>query len=248
MNCNSFEALIALYAERDLDPSRARSVESHLQSCASCQRFLIELEASQAMVKELAAESLDSASFNVVRQRVMQEVNRRQAAQPLWWGFLSPAVAQWRPAWAAAVAVLVMLGFLFEWQLWRKPADSARPDASTVGSASTVRKDNPEASSPDLPETMTPKPEPSAELATQQFAKRHKTPAPRDFLWPTGVQSDAVAAEFEPSVEQGSNLEPEALPPADITPEPPPPLVIKLITDDPNIVIVWLVDQDVQHN
>lgn len=248
MNCNSFEAFIALYAEGDLDSSRAKSVESHLKSCASCQRFLIELEASQAMVKELAAESLDPASFNVVRQRVMREVNRRKAARPLWCRFLSPGITRWRPAWGAALAVLVMLGFLFEWQLWRKPAGSARPDASKVGSASTVRKDNPEASSPDLPETMTPKPEPSAELATQQFAKRHKTPEPRDFLLPTGVQSDAVAAESESPVEQGSNLQPEEPLPADIAPEPPPPLVIKLVTDDPNIVIVWLVDQDVQHN
>jgi hypothetical protein len=69
MNCKSFEALIALNAEGDLDPSRAKNVESHLKSCASCQRFVKELEASQAVVKELAAESLDPASFNVVRQR-----------------------------------------------------------------------------------------------------------------------------------------------------------------------------------
>ena len=248
MNCNSFEALIALYAEGDLDSFRARSVESHLKSCASCRRFLSELEASQAMVKELAGESLDPASFNVVRQRVMQEVNRRQAARPPWWPFLSPALAQWRPAWVAALAVLVALGFLLQWQLWRKPAGSDGADSPTVASAPPVRKDGPEASGTNLPEKMTPKSESSPELATRQFAKRHKTPAPRGFLLPTGVQSDAVAAESEPPVEQGSNLEPEAPPPADITPEPPPPLVIKLITDDPNIVIVWLVDQDVQHN
>jgi hypothetical protein len=65
---------------------------------------------------------------------------------------------------------------------------------------------------------------------------------------PAGVQPDAVAAESEPPVEQGSNLEPEQLLPPDVAPEPPPPLVIKLVTDDPNIVIVWLVDQDVPHN
>jgi len=67
-------------------------------------------------------------------------------------------------------------------------------------------------------------------------------------LAPAEAQPDAVAAETEPPVEQGSNLQPEEPLPADIAPEPPPPLVIKLVTDDPNIVIVWLVDQEVDHN
>ena len=127
MNCNSFEEWIALYVEGDLAPSRTKSVELHLQSCASCQRLVKELEASQAIVKELAAESLDPASFNVVRKRVMQEVNRRQA-RPVWWRFLAPALAQWHPAWAVSIAVVVALGFLLQWQLWRKPAGSDRPD------------------------------------------------------------------------------------------------------------------------
>ena len=63
-------------------------------------------------MKELAEESLDPASFNVVRQRVMQAVNRQQAARPIWWRFLPPALAEWRPAWAAALVALVALGFL----------------------------------------------------------------------------------------------------------------------------------------
>ena len=28
-------------------------------------------------------------------------------------------------------------------------------------------------------------------------------------------------------------------------PEEPTPLVVKLVTDDPNIVIIWLIDQNV---
>ena len=247
MTCNSFEEWIALYVEGDLDPSRAKNVELHLKSCASCQRFLKELEASQAIVKELAAESLDPASFNVVRQRVMQEVNRRQAARPVWWRFLSPTVAQWRPAWAAALAVLVGLGFLLQWQVWQRPTTSARPDLP-VGFSQNAKKENPGTSSPNLTEKMTPSPKPRPELATRQFARHHKSPLPQDLLSPTEGQPENVAAESEPPIEQGSNLEPEVLPPADITPELPPPLVIKLLTDDPNIVIVWLVDQEVHHN
>jgi len=245
MNCNSFEEWIALYVEGDLDPPRARSIESHLKSCASCQRFMNEVKGSQAMLKDLAAESLDPAAFNVVRQGVMQEVNRRQAARPVWWRVLAPAVAQWRPVWVSALAVLVGLGFLLQSQLRRKPTRSSKPD-STVGFSPAVRKENPGTSSSNPRLKMTPSLEP--ELAAPRFAKHHKSSLPQELLLPAGDQSDAVTAESEPPTEQGSNLEPEAPPPADINPEPPPPLVIKLITDDSSIVIVWLVEQDAYTN
>ena len=246
MNCNSFEEWIALYVEGDLDPSRARNVESHLESCASCQRFLKELEASQAIVKELAAESLDPASFNVVRKRVMQEVNRRQA-RPVWWRFLSSAFAQWHPAWAVSLAVLVALGFLLQGQLWRKQAGSDRPDGPPTVSMPAVPKESPDSSRPSPSEKAEPQ-APDGGLEITQIARRQVSPAPHDVLTPDEAQPDAVAAETEPPVEQGSNLQPEEPLPADIAPEPPPPLVIKLVTDDPNIVIVWLVDQEVDHN
>jgi hypothetical protein len=246
MSCNSFEEWIALYVEGDLDPARARHLESHLKACASCQSLLTRLEASQAIVKDLAAESLDPASFNVVRERVMQEVHRRQA-QPVWWRFLPPTVAQWRPAWVASLAVLVALAFLVQWQFWRKPAGPDRPDAPAVASAPANRKKGPDGSPPSPSEKPEPH-QPLGELAAKQIAKRHASPAPHDVLSPAEVQLDAVGAEAEPPVEQGSNLQPEEPLPTDIVPEPPPPLVIKLVTDDPNIVIVWLVDQEVHHN
>jgi Putative zinc-finger len=247
MNCNVFEEWIALYVEGDLDLSRTRNVESHLESCVSCQHFLKELEASQAIVKDLAAESLGPASFNVVRQQVMQEINRRQTARSVWWCFPALGIAQWRPAWVAAMVVLVGLGFVLQWQVWQRPTTSARPDLP-VGFSQNAKKETPGTSSPNLTEKMTPSPEPRPELATRQFAQHHKSPLPQDLLSPTEGQPEDVAAESEPPIEQGSNLEPEVLPPADITPELPPPLVIKLITDDPNVVIVWLVDQDADTN
>lgn len=246
MSCNSLEESIALYVEGDLDLSRTKSVELHLRTCASCQRFLKELKASQSTVKELAAESLDPASFNVVRKRVMQEVNRRQARPP-WWRFLSPAVAPWRPSWVATMVVLAALGFLFQWQLWRKPTRSDKPEGPSVASAPVVRKESPYPSPPS-PSENSKLQEPPGEPAATQFAKRRNGPAPRGLLSPTEGQPDAIQAEDEPPVEQGSNLEPEQPPPTDVPAEPPPPLVIKLVTDDPNIVIVWLVDQEVHHN
>ena len=245
MNCNSFEELIALHAEGDLESSQAISVELHLKSCASCQRFLAELKASQALVKELAEESLDPASFNVVRQRVMQAVNRRQAARPIWWRFLPPALAEWRPAWAAALVALVALGFLLQWQLWR-----GRDNQTEL----TLRESVPHRMSERKARTASPaNPPRKPDLGQESRRNRQRGNSPSaTCVWrlttssPTGSQPEV--AEDEPPVEQGSNLEPEQPPPADVPAEPPPPLVIKLVTDDPNIVIVWLVDQEVQDN
>jgi hypothetical protein len=247
MNCNSFEELIALHIEGDLDSSRAGSVELHLKSCASCRRFLAELKASQALVKDLAEESLDAASFNVVRQRVMQEVNRRQETR-VWWRFLPPALAEWRPAWAAALIALVALGFLLQWQLWQKPGRSDRADAPRVGATPDVRKDGQADLAANPPEETGPRPDSGREPASRQIAKRQTRIARQALLSLTGSQPEAVATEDEPPLEQGSNLEPEQPTPADVPVEPAPPLVIKLVTDDPNIVIVWLVDQEVHSN
>lgn len=247
MSCNSLEEWIALYVEGDLEPSRARNVESHLKSCASCQRFLKELEASQSLVKGLAAESLDLASFNVMRQRVMQEVTGRQA-RPHWWRFLAPALAQWRPAWVAAMAVVVALGFLLQWQLWRKPGGSGKSTSEVVTSAPVVQTESPETSAPNLTKEMAPEPVPLAVPVVRQFSKRYRNSLPQDFVLTTGDPPDGAAAEPEAPIEQGSILEPEQPLTADVPQEAPPPLVIKLITDDPNIVIIWLVDQEVTHN
>ena len=247
MNCNSFEEWIALYVEGDLDPARATHVESHLKVCASCQSLLSRLEGSQAMVKDLAAESLDPASFNVVRERVMQKVHRRQA-RPVWWQLLSPAAVQ-RPAWAAAaLATAVALGFLMQWQLWRKPADLDKPGRSAVASSSDLEKEHPEASVGGPPQNTTST---SARPSTEPAARRtrpHGSATLEAILMPVAVEPEAIPTESEPPVEQGSNLVPEALPPADVSLEPPPPLVIKLVTDDPNVVIVWLVDQEIRHD
>ena len=245
MNCSSGEELIALHVEGDLDSPLSRSVELHLKSCTSCQRFLAELEASQALVKDLAEESLDAASFNVVRQRVMEEVNRRQETR-VWMRLLPSALAEWRPAWAVALVALVALGFLLQWQLRHKPGQSDRADAPRVGAEPELRKDSPADFAANLAERTGPEREAAREPAARQITKRQMRFAPRASLSLTGSQPEV--AEDEPPLEQGSNLEPEQPTPADVPVEPLPPLVIKLITDDPNIVIVWLVDQEVHSN
>jgi hypothetical protein len=145
------------------------------------------------------------------------------------------------------LVALVALGFFLQWQLWHKPGESDRVDAPRVGAAPDIRKDSAADFATSLPERTGPERESALEPATSQIAKRQMRIAPHAPLSPTGSQPEAIATEDEPPLELGSNLEPEQPTPADV-PAEPPPLVIKLITDDPNIVIVWLVDQDVQTN
>src|SRR5262245_21751564 len=218
MSCKTFEELIALYVEGDLDSSRARDVEGHLKSCLSCQMLLAGLEASQAMVREMPAESPDPASLNVVRQRVMREVSRRQTSRHPWSRFF-----EWRPAWALAVAALATLGFLVQWQLWRRSAGSDRPDTPAL----TVQKKSPKVEAPNSPERIAPE-QPSAEPG-KQFAQCHKNVLPQKIALAVGVEPEAVNEDSQPPVEQGTILAPEPTQPADVAPEPPPALVIKLI-------------------
>src|SRR5262245_27463096 len=183
MSCKTFEELIALYVEGDLDSSRAGDIEGHLKSCLSCQRLLAGLEASQAMVREMAAESPDPASLNLVRNRVMQEVSRQQATRVPWSRFLT--LFEWRPAWAVAVAVLAALGFLLQWQLWRKPAGSGKRDTRAL----TVQEKKPKVETPNSPERIAAEPQQtSAEPGVKQFAQRHKGVLPQKIALAVGVE------------------------------------------------------------
>ena len=71
MTCTRYETDLALYVERDLSDADAAAVEAHLRECPTCPAFLAELRASQALVKDLAAEEIDSEALAVVRVRTI---------------------------------------------------------------------------------------------------------------------------------------------------------------------------------
>lgn len=239
MNCDSIQKLIALYSEGDLGAAQATTVEAHLLSCAACQSFLNELEASQAMVKALAAETLDPASFDRVRQRVMEEVSRAQMARTPWWRLPHSVLAGWSPAWAVGLALVLGLGFLLPWRFLREPA-ALEPRENAVSSGSPTHQEVASSPTPVSSAEAVQKPE------LRQLALRRKVlPRHRLALAAQG-EPESIAAESEQPVEQCAVLGVETTPPADIVTEPLPPLLIKLMTDDPNIVIVWLVDLETQ--
>ena len=102
MTCTRYETDLALYVERDLSDADAAAVEAHLRECPTCPAFLAELRASQALVKDLAAEEIDSEALAVVRVRTIVAAARaRRSRRP-----------RWVPAWAAAAAIVLALGTL----------------------------------------------------------------------------------------------------------------------------------------
>ena len=248
MKCNQYETRLALYVEGDLTPSKSRDVEAHLQTCSSCRRFLEALRESQSMVKSLAGETLDASSFNTVAQRVKEQLSRQKTGRS--WLVAASELWHWRPLWAAGFALLFLVGFLSLWRFLQTPAGS-RQSGDTASTSGSNGQPTP---SPHL--TMDKTETNASETVPHQAAavakkppvvrmRTHRVHQPPSGVEPTPTTPDADSeAQTPQELDQGAILEPE-IPPVDVPPEEPAPLVVKLVTDDPNIVIIWLIDQNV---
>lgn len=74
MNCREFEADIALYVEGDVLPDRAVKLERHLAVCVQCRTLADELRESQASIRQLRNEVVDTASLNWLHATVLAQV------------------------------------------------------------------------------------------------------------------------------------------------------------------------------
>ena len=70
----SFEALVALHVEGDLDESERQRVESHLRTCAECWDLAEDLRESQAIFKSIRQDVPNKAMLSAVRARVLEDV------------------------------------------------------------------------------------------------------------------------------------------------------------------------------
>src|SRR5258706_155006 len=93
----------------------------HLREGATCPPFRAELRASQAWVKDLAAEELDSEALAAMRVRTIVAAARaRRSRRP-----------RWVPAWVAAAAVILALGTL----VWVALVSRTRPPGAVAVSS-----------------------------------------------------------------------------------------------------------------
>lgn len=260
MSCEYWRKQIALHVEGDVSPRKSRQVEKHLDTCPSCRQFARELSQSQAVLKSLGHEPVDGSVFEAIQNGVMDQLTsgRERVSQTL-----SPSIRwNWRWTGAITMGLLLLLGGLAFWKSSREtqpvsnghlagPAahsekNSNGQTATQVGNRATVNSQEfarvqsvtakaGAVQKPRLGKSFRKPPDHSRE-STVSMAEKLSSEDGR----PVGSQPEEEKASLE--VAQAESQEAKT----GINPEVtvPEPLVIKLVTDDPEIVIVWLVDQN----
>ena len=203
-------------------------MEAHLGACASCSRFLDELRASQAQVKGLAAEEIDSEALAVMRVRTIVGAARsRRSRGP-----------RWVPAWAAAAAVILALGTLV-WVVARvSPFEPVRTVAVAPPPPSALPATLPPvipppviASPPSVRSTLPGPPAVSPHMERAHVRRRADRPSVVPALSPDDADQLARAVVAIARVERVDEAPFDA--------EPPSAPLMRLATADPDVVIYW---------
>lgn len=223
MPCPKREEALALHAGRDLPEPEARELERHLAGCADCRAFLAEMEESLQILTQTAV-APPAADLAAIHRGVMEQVKREKSGR-------------WPVRWAAAAAILLILGALL---LWRLGTDhdpgSQEPGDPVIAS----RTEEPPLESPPEPRQVPP-----SEL-------RERSPqVPRAPREPVSATPETPPLRDETPQ---PNVAPEPRPDSRSVPEPetqraslvddPPDLKIQLVSDDPDVVIYWLVETE----
>lgn len=222
MTCEAYEPLIALHVEGDLTAAEVAEVERHLDGCAACRAFAAEMEASQRALREHGPVTADPGVLAAVRASVLAEIEHDRAAPARpWW-----EVSTRQLALAASLVLVVGAALLL---LRRDPLGRLEPLPGPAPEAPAPRT----RAEPPAVVAGAPAPEPVPELPAEPVVTAS---APLVRAEPA---SPAVESAPPPPAAPG----PPLVRPAIRTPDPEP-MVIKLVSDDPDLVIYWLVDPE----
>jgi hypothetical protein len=242
MTCTRFEKSAARYAGSDLSPSAAIRFERHLAGCADCRRLVDDLREDGAALAALREEEVPGPEYAAIRAAVHACLDAGPAK-------VLGGSSRWlRPrfTWAGVGALLVVATVLIGLLLWR-------PDAPTLP-APTAREQGPTqpagieptlaGSAAASPRTGTSNPATSLNrqaAAEGKSVRRRAIPKRTDLATPRWklVESSPGAGDIRPPAIIPQSIQPARIePPASIA----EPLVIRLITDDPAVTIVWLAE------
>jgi hypothetical protein len=244
MNCRHLENELALYVEGDLPPARTSGMDMHLLSCEQCRQVVEELRETQSVFKSIRQDTASPQELAHLRTRVLGQV----AARTL------------RPAWGRWVCALAGVGFVVavavgivtmykhsaanvQQVVQRQPVEPQsieRHSPPVEGGVSAPPKGEPDRAKPQDPkgEPDRAKPQEMAQTGWLSSTDKHV----RNYPGATSVDAspDRARASRHPSLKRRGVGEPQPPKPA----EPPKEIMVKLLTDDPNVVIYWLVDQN----
>ncbi|HSL81350.1 MAG TPA: zf-HC2 domain-containing protein [Thermoanaerobaculia bacterium] len=224
---------LALRAGGDLPAGAAARIEEHLAGCPDCRALAEGLRASRAAVEALAAEPLDDTALARVRhglrRRLAEEearaVRRRRSATV----YLVGALA------AALVAAAVGLG------IWYRAGSDPEPGR-------LARAERPERPEADRGVPTPPSPERPEALPERDRPEAPPVPGEGPGRQPRGADREPRGA--PPPPEPGTPSTPPPDPHerrAEPVPAPAGPtesMVIKVVSDDPNVVYYWLVEPE----
>lgn len=221
---------LALWAGGDLPAGEAARLESHLEECPGCRSLAEGLRTSRAAVEALAAEPLDDTALARVRHGLRRRLAEEEAR----------AARRRRAATVGALAAALMAAAvgLGIWYL----AGSA-PEPETI-----ARAERPELPEPDHGVPTPPSPERPEALPERDRPEAPPVPGEGPGRQPRGADREPRGA--PPPPEPGTPSTPPPDPHeqrAEPVPAPAGPtesMVIKVVSDDPNVVYYWLVEPE----
>jgi len=233
MTCTRYENDLALYVEHDLADTDAAAVEAHLRECVTCPPFLAELRASQAWVKDLASEEIDSEALAAMRVRTIVAAARARRSGP-------PGTVR---AWALAASVILALGtavwvaVVSRTDRTRAVAVSSSPSSSAPRALATPVIAPPVIASGSARSTL---PGPAAVSLRMEHAHGRRGRVDRPSVVPALSPDDAdQLARAVVAIARIQRVEETA---ADAEPSPEPTPLMRLATADPDVVIYWPLD------
>jgi len=135
MNCQQAEKLLPLYVGRDLEENRARLVDAHLQSCATCAAAAAEYRETRQWLQEFAPPEFTEDSFAEMRRNVWRQIETESDAPTLGAviaGWLQPRLVR-----AAAIALLITVSALGIYFIANRRTEAPLADKSTAVNRNT---------------------------------------------------------------------------------------------------------------
>lgn len=222
------ELELAFLVGGDATAEEAARTEAHLASCPACRSFADRLRESQGALAALADELADPEALARVRHALRRRIEEEAAR------------SERRPAWALALAAALVLAIVAA-AVWLRGGDPGAREWPPAGSEPVAVGSQPSvgeapAEVPDLRAGRAPTAATSDEVPVEASPSNRPVPHPGSPDRAPEPEAPILRAAAEPADAQPATvIEP------DIATEP---MVIQVVSDDPDIVFYWLVEPE----